>query len=249
MRQVTRKGLMTVAAATGVLAVTGGAAYADAAADGAASDSPGVLSGNTVQVPVHTSVDVCGNTVNVIGLLNAAAGNSCANQGGGSASSTASDGGAQADGSTSDSPGVASGNNVQVPVDVPVSACGNSVNVVGLGNSTDSNGCGDASDGTVTTPVENEEPEAPSEPQVPETPAVPAQPAEPQTPETAVFPEEEAGSDDSRSHPAVQATTPLKETPQLAKTGSEVPIGLALPVGAGALLMGAVLYRKARAAA
>jgi hypothetical protein len=34
---------------------------------------------------------------------------------------------------------------------------------------------------------------------------------------------------------------------QLAHTGSELPLGLALPVGAGALLAGAVLYRKARA--
>ncbi|WP_329132707.1 chaplin [Streptomyces sp. NBC_00670] len=84
MRQVTRKGLMTVAAATGVLAVTGGYAHADSAANGTASDSPGVLSGNSVQAPVHVPVNVCGNTVNVVGLLNPAAGNACANKGGGS---------------------------------------------------------------------------------------------------------------------------------------------------------------------
>ncbi|WP_189708420.1 chaplin, partial [Streptomyces anandii] len=87
MRQVTRKGLMTMAAATGVLAAATGAAHADAGAAGAASGSPGVLSGNTVQVPVHVPVNVCGNTVNVVGLLNPAAGNSCANHGGGSGSS------------------------------------------------------------------------------------------------------------------------------------------------------------------
>ncbi|MDQ0786082.1 chaplin [Streptomyces sp. B3I8] len=84
MRQVTRKGLMTVAAATGVLAVTGGYAHADSAANGTASNSPGVLSGNSVQAPVNVPVNVCGNTVNVIGLLNPAAGNACVNQGGGS---------------------------------------------------------------------------------------------------------------------------------------------------------------------
>lgn len=39
--------------------------------------SPGVLSGNLVQVPVHVPVNVCGNSVNVIGLLNPAFGNSC----------------------------------------------------------------------------------------------------------------------------------------------------------------------------
>ncbi|KAI1292417.1 hypothetical protein EDD11_008778, partial [Mortierella claussenii] len=34
---------------------------------GAASNSPGVLSGNVIQVPVHVPVNVCGNTINVIG--------------------------------------------------------------------------------------------------------------------------------------------------------------------------------------
>ncbi|HEY3483437.1 MAG TPA: chaplin, partial [Streptomyces sp.] len=32
-----------------------------------------------VQVPVHVPVNVCGNTVNVIGLLNPAFGNQCQN--------------------------------------------------------------------------------------------------------------------------------------------------------------------------
>jgi hypothetical protein len=41
--------------------------------------SPGVLSGNVVQVPVHIPANVCGNSVNLIGLLNPAIGNTCAN--------------------------------------------------------------------------------------------------------------------------------------------------------------------------
>ncbi|MGW3149834.1 chaplin, partial [Streptomyces sp. NPDC001177] len=82
MRLGTRKGLMTVAAATGVLAAAGGYAHADSGASGSASNSPGVLSGNTVQAPVHVPVNVCGNTVNVVGLLNPSVGNQCANQGG-----------------------------------------------------------------------------------------------------------------------------------------------------------------------
>ncbi|MFK0152747.1 hypothetical protein ACIQVK_11815 [Streptomyces sp. NPDC090493] len=36
---------------------------------------------------------------------------------------------------------------------------------------------------------------------------------------------------------------------QLAHTGSDLSLGLTLPAGAGALLAGAVLYRRARAAA
>ncbi|WTJ25417.1 chaplin [Streptomyces pseudovenezuelae] len=54
-------------------------AFADAGAQGAAIGSPGVLSGNVVQVPIHVPINVCGNTVNVIGALNPAFGNQCVN--------------------------------------------------------------------------------------------------------------------------------------------------------------------------
>ncbi|MEV1025541.1 chaplin [Streptomyces sp. NPDC050264] len=54
-------------------------AFADSGAQGAAVGSPGVLSGNLLQVPVHIPVNLCGNTVDVIGLLNPAFGNTCAN--------------------------------------------------------------------------------------------------------------------------------------------------------------------------
>ncbi|MEU4653623.1 chaplin [Streptomyces sp. NPDC023723] len=63
---------------TGAVVLSGaGLAMADAGAQGAAIGSPGVLSGNVVQVPVNIPVNVCGNTINVIGLLNPAFGNSC----------------------------------------------------------------------------------------------------------------------------------------------------------------------------
>lgn len=69
------------AATTGCLVLAGaGLAVADAGAQGAAVHSPGVLSGNVVQIPVHIPVNACGNTVNVIGLLNPAFGNTCVNQ-------------------------------------------------------------------------------------------------------------------------------------------------------------------------
>nr|WP_256259538.1 chaplin [Streptomyces mirabilis] len=57
----------------------GAPAFADAGAEGAAVGSPGVLSGNVIQVPIHVPVNVCGNTVDVIALLNPAFGNSCTN--------------------------------------------------------------------------------------------------------------------------------------------------------------------------
>jgi len=140
MRRVTRNGVIAVAAASGAmaLAVPMTAAFAadGAAADGSAADSPGVISGNTVQLPVHVPVNVCGNTVNVVGLLNPAAGNSCVNKsaGGKHAGGGATTTGSTAHGRGKDSPGVVSGNTVQLPVHVPVNVSGNTVNVIGAGN-------------------------------------------------------------------------------------------------------------------
>ncbi|MFI9615183.1 chaplin family protein [Streptomyces sp. NPDC052023] len=137
MKRVTRNGVIAVAAVSGAMAVTF-PAHADSAADGAAVGSPGLISGNTIQLPVHVPVNVCGNTVNVVGLLNPAAGNRCANTGDageeGPGSGAGSGGGATATSSGKDSPGVLSGNGVQLPVHVPVNVTGNSVNVVGIGN-------------------------------------------------------------------------------------------------------------------
>ncbi|MBD0712205.1 MULTISPECIES: chaplin ChpH [unclassified Streptomyces] len=74
------KKVVAAAAATGGLVLAGaGMAVADAGAQGAAVGSPGVLSGNVVQVPIHIPVNACGNTVSVIGLLNPAFGNTCVN--------------------------------------------------------------------------------------------------------------------------------------------------------------------------
>ncbi|GAA1152339.1 hypothetical protein F4556_004097 [Kitasatospora gansuensis] len=73
-------------AATAALLLSGAAAAAahghhssGASAEAVTAGSPGVLSGNSVQVPVHVPINLCGNTVDVIGLLNPAFGNSCVN--------------------------------------------------------------------------------------------------------------------------------------------------------------------------
>ncbi|MCF3960728.1 chaplin, partial [Streptomyces fuscigenes] len=78
MRDLISKGLLTAAAATSVLSLGGGNAIASDA-QGAAAGSPGVLSGNNVQVPVEIPVNLCGNSIDVVGLLNPAFGNHCAN--------------------------------------------------------------------------------------------------------------------------------------------------------------------------
>ncbi|MFH8799475.1 chaplin [Streptomyces sp. NPDC017936] len=69
-----------VALGTGAMMAGGaGLAMADSGAQGAAVGSPGFLSGNVVQAPIHIPINVCGNTVNFIGALNPAFGNKCAN--------------------------------------------------------------------------------------------------------------------------------------------------------------------------
>ncbi|MFF8472700.1 chaplin [Streptomyces sp. NPDC015414] len=65
----------------GAILALGGAApaFADSGAEGVAANSPGVVSGNTIQVPVHVPVNVCGDSVDVIGALNPALGAKCDN--------------------------------------------------------------------------------------------------------------------------------------------------------------------------
>lgn len=136
MKRVTRNGLIAAAAASGALAVAL-PAHADSAADGTTAGSPGLISGDTIQVPVRVPVNVCGNTVNVLGLLNPAAGNTCANRDahrGGPRHSGARGGSAVADHRGSGSGGVLSGDGVQLPVHLPVNVSGNTVSVAGLGN-------------------------------------------------------------------------------------------------------------------
>ncbi|MWA10034.1 chaplin [Streptomyces sp. BA2] len=264
MRQVTRKGLITVAAATGMLAVSGGYAQADSGARGGASDSPGVASGNSVQLPVDVPVNVCGNSVNVVGVLNPAAGNNCVNTSdeGGSGSDKPSGGGSSADGHTSDSPGVGSGNNVQLPVDVPVNVCGNSVTIGGLGNATGGNDCvNDSGEGTPpgsekppTKPEQPpggpEKPEKPGGPGEPGEPGNPGNPGEPGNPGQPGTPGDKSADDRAMpNQPGAQTIAQPEGSETLAQTGSELPVGVVLPVGAGMLLAGTVLYRRARSAA
>ncbi|AXK34239.1 chaplin [Streptomyces armeniacus] len=85
----TAKKAVLVLAAAGVAAgasagsalATGGHGHGidGANAKGIAAGSPGLISGNLVQVPVHIPVNLCSNTVDVVGLLNPTFGNQCAN--------------------------------------------------------------------------------------------------------------------------------------------------------------------------
>jgi hypothetical protein len=71
------KKVAALAVAAGGLVMAGaGMAVAQQGVHGSASGS-GLGSGNNIQVPVDVPVNLCGNTVSVIGDLNSALGNGC----------------------------------------------------------------------------------------------------------------------------------------------------------------------------
>ncbi|GGR66125.1 hypothetical protein GCM10010269_00890 [Streptomyces humidus] len=73
------KGLVLTSVAAAAVAGASGIAAADSGANGVAKHSPGVLSGNVLQLPIDIPVNVCGNTIDAGGLLNPAFGNTCVN--------------------------------------------------------------------------------------------------------------------------------------------------------------------------
>ncbi|MEV5605603.1 chaplin [Streptomyces sp. NPDC052299] len=254
MRQVTRNGLITMAAAGGVLALGGGYAHADAGAAGGASNSPGVVSGNSVQIPVSVPVNVCGNSVSVVGLLNPAAGNACGN---GSDGATAGRSGAAsgtsgnhagnrasddhtrgADSGTGKHRAVRGGNGGGATAQgttqgSPGLLSGNQIQapidipVNVCGNSIDIVGLLNPAIGNTCENESTPPVDVPEPPVRHVTPPTPEKPT-PNTPEPQTVP----------------------EAPQLAHTGAG-GLDLLIPASAGLLLAGAgtVLYRRAKAAA
>ncbi|MGW3667866.1 chaplin [Streptomyces sp. NPDC005141] len=230
MRRATRNRVLAVAAASGAMAVALPASVvfaADGADAGAtAAGSPGVLSGNTIQVPLSGAVNLCGNTVDVVGLLNPAVGNVCKNKDRAKADGAKTDGGsdasgeASADGRVTDSPGLVSGNGLQLPIDLPVNVSGNSVNAVGVGNPAFGNHSVNGGDH--------------SHPHVPRTTPAPAPSA----------PEPPVSRPPAPRHQAVP-DTPDTATSTLAHTGADLAAP-ALAGGAVSLFAGAVLYRRFR---
>ena len=76
MKNLKKAAAVTMMAGGLVAAGAGFASATDGAhAGGQTAGSPGVVSGNLVQVPVAVPVNAVGNTVNVVGVLNPAFGN------------------------------------------------------------------------------------------------------------------------------------------------------------------------------
>ncbi|TQF06195.1 chaplin [Kitasatospora acidiphila] len=265
MRQVAKKGILTAVATGTVLASAGGYAYAAAGASGAAAGSPGVASGNSVQVPIEVPINVCGDTIDVVGALNPAFGNQCANTSssghhhggdqngpGGHGSTGGSVAGSSASGVAKGSPGVGSGNNAQVPVDVPVNACGDSVDVIGALNPAFGNECANTSVSQgVHTP-----PPAPTPQQCtggcdtppPAPPAANVPPASNVPPGTSVS--DTHGTPIARSAAPGTTQVSAESAPAATKLAYTGVSGLDVlaPAGLGLLLAGGVLYRKGRRA-
>jgi ChpA-C len=134
---------------TGGLLMTGlgmANAHADTTATGSTTHSPGIGSGNLLQLPVNAPINVCGNQLDVIAILDSVTGNSCEN---GSAPS-GTGGSTSASGTAKNSPGAGSGNLIQVPVNAPINVCGNQVDVVGIGDSDHGNSCENGGGGSTT---------------------------------------------------------------------------------------------------
>ncbi|AZM54520.1 hypothetical protein DMA15_19735 [Streptomyces sp. WAC 01529] len=261
MRQALSKGMLSAAAATSILSLSGTSAFADSEASGQASGSPGVLSGNSVQAPLEVPVNICGNSVNGVGAANPAAANKCANtstpagrghdyrRGAGSSPAAAERrgsagpaSGATARGEVANSPGVLSGNNVKAPVEVPVNVCGNSVNGVAAVSPATGNSCGGP----------RSEPHAVRPPFVPHPPG--ARPDVPGPRDPGREPGAEAGPAPTTPRHAPQATPadhPVHATgpgTRLAETGMDGTLLGAAAAGTGLLLGGAILYRRGRTA-
>jgi hypothetical protein len=117
MKTWVRKSLKVGVLSAGILLFAGGTAQAD----WNTSDNDGVLTGNQLGLSVDVPINICGNAVAVLG--DAMAG--CEINGGGGGAEEAGDWDSSGNG------GIGTGNQVFVPVHVPINICGNAVGVLG----------------------------------------------------------------------------------------------------------------------
>ncbi|MGW1072725.1 chaplin [Streptomyces sp. NPDC002537] len=80
MSRIAKTVALTATFGAALAGLTGGVAVADSDANGVAAHSPGVISGNVIQIPLHVPINLCGNSIDIVGLLNGASGNTCINK-------------------------------------------------------------------------------------------------------------------------------------------------------------------------
>ncbi|MFE4634440.1 chaplin [Streptomyces sp. NPDC056773] len=263
--QVTgRKTLVTMAAAGGLLALAGGYAHADSGAASRAAHSPGLLSGNAFQAPVDAPLNACGNTVTVVGALNPAFGNHCANlparpghpqhpehpghphepcdedTGPGHPQHPGGPGGHGNPGGPGDNGNPGGPGDHGNP-----GGPGDNANPGGPGGNGNPGGPG--GNGTPGGPGDHGNPGGPGGNGNPGGPGGGQQPGTPTGPGSGPG----TGSVTPVTHPAKGVGDSTASTPArgLAATGSGDVLTAGLPLAAGMLLAGAVLYRRARSAA
>ena len=103
------------------IAVTFAASGSGIAMAGTTSGNHSILGGNQISVPISIPVDICGNAIAILGgaFAGCEGGASVSHGSGGSGSSTSGNG------------SIGGGNQISVPISVPVSVCGNSVAALG----------------------------------------------------------------------------------------------------------------------
>lgn len=77
--QAVKKAAFVLTTAGLAAGASAGAAVADSGAGAHAAGSPGALSGNVLQVPVHLPVNFVGNSLNLVGVGNFTSGNTGVN--------------------------------------------------------------------------------------------------------------------------------------------------------------------------
>ncbi|RLV08841.1 chaplin [Streptomyces griseocarneus] len=79
MSRIVKSAILTATFGAAIAGLTSGVAVADSDARGVAAHSPGIISGDVIQIPLHVPINLCGNSIDIIGLLNGASGNTCVN--------------------------------------------------------------------------------------------------------------------------------------------------------------------------
>jgi hypothetical protein len=147
------------------------------------SEGDGILSGNSVAVPIAVPIEVACN-LNGIAVLGSALGTSACDVGGSGAGPTAAP---QVAATSASGDGVLSGNSVVAPISIPVEVCGNG-NGIGIAGLVFGSSLCDV--GTGSDPTDPQDPECPGEPQEPECPGEPQEPECPNEPEEPTCPDE-----------------------------------------------------------
>ncbi|WP_285731719.1 chaplin family protein [Nocardiopsis sp. ATB16-24] len=225
----------------GLLATSGGVAYADTVTSGNGS----IGGGNQIVADLDVPINVCGNAIALLGV----AGANCVD---GDAVAGDRDG----DIATSGNGSLLGGNQLVVDGDVPVNVCGNSVGVVGVAGANCVDGDAVVEDGPDDDPTE--EPKKPEEPnpEKPEKPEKPKNPGEDEPESEYPGDGDEPGDGDDRDPqvsalPVTDAEAPSAPSGELALTGTDggaLAGWLAAAVAAVAAGVGLVLFGRRRRA-